>query len=54
MVRYYGVIPATSVPSESAFSVAGYINRKERSSMAPATLKRSMFVKSYLQLKKDI
>lgn len=43
--RRYGIIPATSVASESAFSVAGYINRKQRSSLSPSTLRYQMVLK---------
>ena len=44
-VRRYGIIPATSVASESAFSVAGYVNRKQRSSLSPSTLRYLMVLK---------
>ena len=44
-VRRYSVIPATSIASESAFSVAGYIHRKQRSSLSPSTLRYLMLLK---------
>ena len=44
-VRRYGIIPATSVASESAFSVAGYLQRKQRSSLSPSTLRYLMVLK---------
>ena len=45
MARRYGPLPATSVPSESSFSVAGYLARKSRSSLSPKSLKYCMFLK---------
>jgi len=48
MACRFGPIPATSVPSESAFSVAGYIARKTRSSLSAKNLKYSMFLKDKL------
>ncbi|CAF4960902.1 unnamed protein product, partial [Rotaria sp. Silwood1] len=44
-VRRYSIIPATSVASESAFSVAGYVQRKQRSSLSPTTLRYLMLLK---------
>ncbi|CAF1086166.1 unnamed protein product [Didymodactylos carnosus] len=38
-------IPMTTVPSESAFSVAAYITRKNRCSLSPTTIKYSLFLK---------
>ncbi len=32
------IIPATSVPSESAFSTASYLLRKQRSRLTPSNL----------------
>ncbi len=52
LVRRYNCIPATSVPCESSFSIAGYINRKERSSMSSRSLRYSMCLLSAEQLKK--
>ncbi len=48
MSRRFGSIPATSVPCESSFSVAGYLARKSRSSLSPKSLKYSMFLKDKL------
>lgn len=39
------IVPATSVPSESLFSVAAYIGRKERSRLTPENLSISVFLK---------
>ncbi|CAF4681243.1 unnamed protein product, partial [Rotaria sp. Silwood2] len=44
-VRRYCIIPATSVASESAFSVAGYVHRKQRSFLSPTTLRYLMLLK---------
>ena len=38
-------VPATSVPSESSFSVAGYIARKQRSSLLPDAIRYSLVLK---------
>ena len=46
MARRYGSIPASSVPSESSFSIAGYSARKIRSSLSGKNLKYSMFLKN--------
>ncbi|CAF4309927.1 unnamed protein product [Rotaria socialis] len=45
MARRYGSITASSVPSESSFSIAGYVARKNRSSLSAKNLKYSMFLK---------
>jgi len=45
MARRYGSVPASSVPSESTFSVAGYTARKTRSSLSAKNLKYSIFLK---------
>jgi hypothetical protein len=45
-------IPATSVASESAFSVAGYVMRKNRCSLAASTLKKTMILKNFQKLEK--
>ncbi|CAF4269856.1 unnamed protein product [Rotaria magnacalcarata] len=47
LARYYCMMPATSVASESAFSVAGYIQRKTRSSLSPTTLRYLMLLRNY-------
>ena len=38
MAFRYGAIPGTSVPSESVFSIAGYVARKTRSSLTAKKL----------------
>lgn len=43
--RRYNCIPTTSVASESAFSVAGYIDRKQRASLSTTTLRYLMLLK---------
>jgi hypothetical protein len=46
LVRKYNTILATSVPSESAFSVANYIQRKHRASLSASSLRFCMVLKS--------
>ncbi|CAF2942604.1 unnamed protein product [Rotaria sp. Silwood2] len=45
LVRSFSIRPVTSVPSESLFSVAAYVNRKQRSSMSPNALRYSMVLR---------
>lgn len=45
LVRRYGIVPATSIASEAAFSIAGFMQRKQRSSLSPLTLQYSMVLK---------
>lgn len=45
VVRKTNIIPATSVASESAFSIAGYVNRKERSGLSSKNLRYSMLLR---------
>lgn len=45
LVKYYNCTPCTSVPSESAFSVAGYIQRKTRMSLSSTALRYSMVLR---------
>ena len=47
-VRRYSLIPAASVPSEAAFSIANFIQRKERSAMSSKMLRISMVMKECL------
>ena len=48
--RKYLAISATSVPSESAFSISSYVLRKNRLSLTSKNLKYSMFLKDKLVL----
>lgn len=50
IVRRISIIPASSVPCESMFSVAGYIRRKERCSLSPRTIKYSLVLKDRQKL----
>ena len=45
LVKRFCIIPATSVPSESAFSIANFIQRNERSSLSAETLKYSIILR---------
>lgn len=45
LVRSYNIRPASSVASESLFSIAGYVQRKHRSSLASDTLRYSMILR---------
>lgn len=45
LVRSYNMRPATSVASESLFSVASYVQNKHRSRLAPNTLRYSMVLR---------
>jgi len=45
---YHLVSPASSVASESAFSTASYLLRKQRSRLTPENLSYSMFLKDKL------
>ncbi|CAF4491367.1 unnamed protein product [Rotaria sp. Silwood2] len=47
LVRIYCMMLITSVASESAFSVAGYVQRKNRSTPSPSTLRFSMLRRDY-------
>ena len=42
----FNIIPATSVASESSFSIAGFIQRKQRSSMSSEMLKCPIVLKN--------
>ena len=48
LVNYFNSISATSVPSESSFSFANYISRKERASLSPEALRYSMVLKNFI------
>jgi len=45
LVYRYCLVPATSVASESAFSIAGFIARKQRSSLSSRTLRHLLVLK---------
>jgi hypothetical protein len=49
IVRQYNIMCATSIDCESAFSVAGHIHRKNRSSLAPSTLRYSMLLREHFR-----
>lgn len=51
VVRHISNVPATSVPSESSFSVAGYIARKQRSSLSSDAIRYSLVLKYRHHLK---
>lgn len=52
LVRKYCIIQASSVASESAFSIANYIQRKERSSLSAENLRYSMFLRQIETIEK--
>ena len=45
LVHRYCIIPATSVTSESAFSISGFLARKQRSSLSSRTLRHLLVLK---------
>lgn len=45
LAKRYLCTPATSVPSESAFSISSYVARKERSRLSAQNLEMTMFLK---------
>lgn len=45
LARRFCIMTATSVASECAFSIAGYVQRKQRSSLSPAALRYSMVLR---------
>jgi hypothetical protein len=45
IVRKICTIPATSVSSESAFSLSGYLFRKQRTSLSAKSIRQSMILK---------
>ncbi|CAF4645497.1 unnamed protein product, partial [Rotaria socialis] len=48
-VRQYNIMCATSIDCESSFSIAGFIHRKNRSSLAPSTLRYSMILREQVK-----
>ena len=49
-MKTYSVICATSVPSESIFSIAGYIHRKQRCRLSSKMLRFSILSKQNKKL----
>ncbi|CAF3680339.1 unnamed protein product [Rotaria sordida] len=45
LARKHLIVPSTSVPSESTFSIASYLGRKERNRLTPENLCRLVFLK---------
>lgn len=45
LAKRYLCTPATSVPSESAFSISSYVARKERSRLSTRNVEMTMFLK---------
>lgn len=45
VVRRISIIPASSVPCESTFSIAGYLRRKERCSLSSQAMRYSLVLK---------
>ena len=54
VVRKYSIIAAASTPSESRFSTANYVARKERSSLSSRNLRFSMILKEKSKFDKII
>ncbi len=54
LAKIYNCIPATSVPCESSLSIAGYSNRKERSSLSTANLRYTMCLQNIDLIKKVV
>jgi len=52
MVKKYCAIPATSVASESRFSIANFVARKERSSLSSENLRYTMILREKSKLSK--
>jgi hypothetical protein len=45
LARKHLIVPSTSVPSESTFSIASYLGRKERNRLTPQNLCTLVFLK---------
>lgn len=52
LVRRFNICPATSVASESTFSVAGYLQRKQRSSLSSSSMRYSILLKNKTAINK--
>lgn len=50
LAKRYVCTPATSVPSEAAFSVSSYVARKERSRLSVQNLESTMFLKVCIEI----
>ena len=50
VARRISIIPASSVPCESTFSVAGYLRRKERYSLSSQAMRYSLVLKDHHKL----
>ncbi|CAF4750603.1 unnamed protein product, partial [Rotaria magnacalcarata] len=48
-VRQYNIMCVTSIDCESSFSIAGFLHRKNRSSLAPSTLRYSMILREQVK-----
>ena len=51
LVKRYCIIPASSVASESAFSIANFIQRKERSALSSKNLRYSIVLRDEFKFK---
>ncbi|CAF4987944.1 unnamed protein product, partial [Rotaria sp. Silwood1] len=49
IARRYNIMCATAIDCESAFSIAGFLQRKNRSNLAPSTLRYSMILREQKQ-----
>ena len=54
LVRKYCIIQATSVASESRFSIANYVGRKERASLSSRNLRFSMLLREEPKFEKIV
>ena len=50
LVKKYCIISASSVPSESDFSIGNFIQRKERSSLSAEMLKYSILLRETFKI----
>ncbi|CAF2130517.1 unnamed protein product [Rotaria magnacalcarata] len=50
-VRQYNIMCATSIDCESYFNIAGFLHRKNRSSLSPSTLRYSMILREQVKNK---
>lgn len=49
-VRYSNILPATSVPCESSFSISSYIERKQRARLSCNNVRYSLVVKGRVEV----